>query len=176
MAYDKEKIYNQAIKAIEDKNLFFIEHLLVFLPCDKTTFYRFYPIGSKEFETLKTKLNLNITKEKVARDKISKNIIKKYNTDGYVYIVQCIGFNYYKIGISKNDYHNRISSMQTGCPFELNMINAFHCVNYSEIEINLHKKYSKKRISGEWFELDENDLLDIYKFIGNNTKTQLTLF
>jgi len=39
MAYKTEDLEKQALKAIEKNKLMFIEHIVAFLPCDKTTFY-----------------------------------------------------------------------------------------------------------------------------------------
>lgn len=74
MAYDKIKIYEQAKFAIEDNNLFFIEDIVAWLPCDKTTFYRFFPTGSNEYNNLKNLLEQNKTKTKSAiRSKLFKS-------------------------------------------------------------------------------------------------------
>jgi hypothetical protein len=64
MAYDKEKIYIQAEEAITKNNLFFIEDIVAFLPCDKSTFYRFFDIESNEYHTLKGLLEQNKIKTK----------------------------------------------------------------------------------------------------------------
>ena len=64
MAYDQKKIYEQAKKAIEDNNLFFIEDVVAFIPCGKTTFYDFFPIDSNELNTLKELMEDNKIKEK----------------------------------------------------------------------------------------------------------------
>ena len=42
MAYDKNKIFEQAKELIEKHKLFFVEDIVALLPCDKTTFYRFF--------------------------------------------------------------------------------------------------------------------------------------
>lgn len=39
MAYDKKELEKKAITAIEKHNLMFIEHIVAFLPCSKSTFY-----------------------------------------------------------------------------------------------------------------------------------------
>ena len=57
--YDRKKIYNQAIDAIKENNLFFIEDIIAFIPCNKDTFYRFFPKGSDEYDTLKRLLEDN---------------------------------------------------------------------------------------------------------------------
>lgn len=39
MAYDTKELEKQALAAIKKNKLMFIEHIVAFLPCDKTTFY-----------------------------------------------------------------------------------------------------------------------------------------
>ncbi len=65
MAYNKEKIYKQAEEAIKSHNLFFIEDIVAFLPCNKDTFYRFFPTDSDEYDTLKELLETNKIDTKV---------------------------------------------------------------------------------------------------------------
>ena len=73
MAYDKKKIFEQAKEQIKKNNLFFIEVIVAFIPCNKDTFYRFYPVGSDEYDTLKGMLNENRVKTKSAiRSKLFK--------------------------------------------------------------------------------------------------------
>jgi|SRR5690606_12777536 len=66
MAYDTGKLYEQAIEAIEENNLFFIEDIVAFIPCSKPTFYEHFPIDSNELNTLKELLDKNKVVEKVA--------------------------------------------------------------------------------------------------------------
>lgn len=66
MAYSKKKILDQAKKAIEENNLFFIEDIVAWLPCSKPTFYNFFPLESDELNTLKGMLEVNKTKTKSA--------------------------------------------------------------------------------------------------------------
>lgn len=74
MAYDKKKIFEQAQKAIKENNLFFIEDIVAWLPCDKTTFYRFFQVESNEYNTLKNLLDENKVKTKSAiRAKLFKS-------------------------------------------------------------------------------------------------------
>jgi len=64
MAYDKAKLYEQAKEAIEKNNLFFIEDIVAFIPCDKTTFYRLFPTECNEYNDLKERLEQNKIKTK----------------------------------------------------------------------------------------------------------------
>lgn len=74
MAYDKKKIYKQAEEEIKKNNLFFIEDIVAFIPCNKDTFYRFFPTDSDEYDALKTLLEDNKVKTKSAiRSKLYKS-------------------------------------------------------------------------------------------------------
>jgi hypothetical protein len=66
MAYDRKKIFEQAKEMIVKHKLFFIEDIVAFLPCDKTTFYRFFAPDSNEYNELKELLNQNRTELKVS--------------------------------------------------------------------------------------------------------------
>ena len=64
MAYNKTKIYKQAKEAIEKNNLFFIEDVVAFIPCSRSTFYDYFPDGSDELDTLREMLEQNKIKTK----------------------------------------------------------------------------------------------------------------
>ena len=66
MAYNKTKIYEQAQEVIVKHKLFFVEDIVSFLPCNKTTFYDFFPIDSNESNTLKELLETNRVELKVS--------------------------------------------------------------------------------------------------------------
>lgn len=53
MAYDRQIIFQQAQAAIRDHNLFFIEDVVAFLPCDRATYYRLFQQDCDECDTLK---------------------------------------------------------------------------------------------------------------------------
>jgi hypothetical protein len=66
MAYDKNKIFEQAKEVIVKHKLFFIEDIVAFLPCDKTTFYRFFEPDCNEYNELKELLETNRVSLKVS--------------------------------------------------------------------------------------------------------------
>ena len=43
MAYNTEDLFNKGMEAIEKHKLFFIEDIIAFLPCRKSTFYEHFP-------------------------------------------------------------------------------------------------------------------------------------
>jgi len=66
MAYDKKKIFDQAKEMIVKHKLFFVEDIVAFLPCNKTTFYEFFPSQSNESNVLKELLETNRVELKVS--------------------------------------------------------------------------------------------------------------
>lgn len=66
MAHDKDKLFEQAKEVTLENKLFFIEDIVAFLPCSKTTFYEKFPIDSDELNELKDLLETNRTELKVA--------------------------------------------------------------------------------------------------------------
>lgn len=72
-----------------------------------------------------------------------------------VYIVGASGN--YKIGHTKN-LEARVSELQTGNAERLIIITVIQSHDPVFLEGCLHRKYEKKRIRGEWFSLDEEDV------------------
>ena len=74
MAFDRDKLYQQAQTAITENNLFFIEDVVAFIPCSKPTFYEHFPIDSNELNNLKDLLEQNKIRTKAAiRAKLYKS-------------------------------------------------------------------------------------------------------
>lgn len=66
MAYDRVKIFEQAKEVIVKHKLFFVDDIVAFLPCSKSSFYEFYPDGSDELDELKDLLETNRVSLKVS--------------------------------------------------------------------------------------------------------------
>jgi len=92
------------------------------------------------------------------------NSKKIENESCYVYLMKDISNGFYKIGISTNpEYRER--TLQSEKP-TIEKICAKEFPNRtiaSAIESALHKSYESKRIRGEWFNLDEFDVMDLIK-------------
>jgi len=60
----------------------------------------------------------------------------------------------YKIGSTRNSISKRIQSLQTGCPYEIKLVE-YHESNYGQtVERTLQNTFEYQRTYGEWFELD----------------------
>lgn len=83
----------------------------------------------------------------------------------YVYVMLDKNTGYYKIGKSINP-QLRESTLQSEKP-TIKMVHCFDAEDYSERY--LHRVYKHKRIRGEWFDLDVNDLIEIKKYFINES-------
>lgn len=72
----------------------------------------------------------------------------------------------YKIGFTKGSVYKRIRELQTGCPYEIHMVDTYSSEYSSIIESSLHNMFSHLKTHGEWFELgceEENRFKDLCK-------------
>lgn len=74
---------------------------------------------------------------------------------GWVYLVRVN--NFFKIGIAAN-VKLRVSQMQVGCPYDMELVQTWHCINPCANEESLHRMLSPWHVRGEWFELPKEVL------------------
>lgn len=73
-----------------------------------------------------------------------------------IYVLRTRGAPFIKIGFSESDIGSRIKTLQTGCPYEIELIHARPGDIKDEKEI--HRKLSTHRASGEWFHMTTDSL------------------
>lgn len=64
----------------------------------------------------------------------------------------------YKIGYTKRDVNTRIREFKTGNASEFLIVDSFKSKWGTKIESHLHRLFKSKRIRGEWFNLDDDDI------------------
>jgi len=84
--------------------------------------------------------------------------------DGIVYVIRCAPTSYYKIGVSGSP-EDRLYMMQGGCPLDLILIAVKRYKDPYRKESQLHKAFADKRIRGEWYELNRQDLKRLWKLL-----------
>jgi hypothetical protein len=78
---------------------------------------------------------------------------------GYVYVFRMIGTDFYKIGMTNSDsIKNRLEGFKTYAPNGVEVTQVIKTENARDLEKQLHKKFQFKRLKGEFFNLDKNDL------------------
>lgn len=80
-----------------------------------------------------------------------------------VYVISARNSNFYKIGYAKN-FNQRLSNIQSGCPYDLHLTHCSHAPNYKEVEKYLHEYFKDNNVRGEWFSFDEDDISTIDDF------------
>lgn len=91
--------------------------------------------------------------------------IKRTNTGGFVYFIKEIKNSdqhqaHIKIGYT-NNLDRRLSEFVVSVPYPLEFIHSIYSENAAETERLFHSLYQNKHINGEWFELNQDNLLAI---------------
>ena len=85
---------------------------------------------------------------------------------GCVYFFRHIGLSPIKIGYSENESPiDRFNQFKTYAPYGSEILGFVIISDAKELETLLHKKHASKRLSGEWFELTEDEVkkeIDFY--------------
>lgn len=81
-----------------------------------------------------------------------------------------------KIGIAKHP-QKRLSSIQTACPQDIELVGYVESSRPKQLERELHRRFHHKHYRGEWFELSQDDI-DLILTYHNGTQklTDLPLF
>lgn len=88
--------------------------------------------------------------------------------DKYVYIIHSHD-KYYKIGIA-DDISARIYQLQHGNPMKLTVVREHFCQYAYEVEQKVHEILASRRVSGEWFILEEHQIEVIFGLIKHLSK------
>lgn len=103
-------------------------------------------IGSKKY--------INLKKEQELK---KQDIIKDITC---AYFIGSKKYKFVKIGFTTNLF-SRLSAIQTGCPFDIEILAYIKSQDPKKTEHKLHMKFKKYRVRGEWFKLTD----DIKQFI-----------
>ena len=92
-----------------------------------------------------------------------------------VYLIKIVNEDktLYKIGFTKGSVYKRIRELQTGCPYEIHMVNTYSSEYATVIETTLHNIFFHKKTFGEWFQLDieeEIKFIELCENCENNQK------
>ena len=79
--------------------------------------------------------------------------------EGYVYFVRIRDTLNVKIGYSKDPY-TRMQTLQTACPFDIDLEQAFFSTEAFQMEQRLHLEMEIYHVRGEWFELTKEQVIE----------------
>ena len=86
---------------------------------------------------------------------------------GYAYVIYDGGTGLYKIGASA-DPEKRLSQLKTATPTSLTLEHAIPTDDMYELEEIIHVHFEDKRVTGEWFKLDQDDLYELINWGEDN--------
>jgi hypothetical protein len=89
----------------------------------------------------------------------------------YLISAETNGKKLYKIGYTKRKVEERIKEFKTGNTAVFSIIEVFNSKWGTKIEASLHRQFYTKKVGGEWFDLDVNDLnnyLNLCEQLHNN--------
>jgi hypothetical protein len=107
-----------------------------------------------------------VKKTEEVRNLMAQNRIQHYLEEaekeemckkGFVYLIKCGEF--YKIGKTTN-LEKRIKQLTTGNPYPLVLVNSIYSLDIDSLEKSFHSYYRQKRIIGEWFKLNFEEVLE----------------
>jgi len=64
----------------------------------------------------------------------------------------------YKIGYTKREVEARVLELKTGNAADFHIVDFYSSKWGTKIEAVLHRKFSSKKINGEWFDLIDDDI------------------
>jgi len=76
----------------------------------------------------------------------------------YLICSEIEGDKLYKIGFTKRDINIRLREFKTANAADLYLVDSFKSKWGTTIEANLHRNFNNKKVSGEWFKLNEKDI------------------
>ncbi len=86
-----------------------------------------------------------------------RDMLRKIRHKQYVYLLHDSASGLYKIGFTKHP-DQRILDIEHEFNVDLDYVCTIETDNMRRLEEELHKKYAKKRLEGEWFDLDEAEV------------------
>jgi hypothetical protein len=87
---------------------------------------------------------------------------------GCVYFFRHVGLSPIKIGYSENESpYKRYEQFKTYAPFGAELIGFIRTIKAKQLETELHNKYSRDRVKGEWFEITREEAEKTISFYSN---------
>jgi hypothetical protein len=93
----------------------------------------------------------------------------------WLYFIMNESTGYVKIGFTY-DLEERLRKIRLGTPEPLTVIHKVETRFYAELEKMLHERFANKRLRGEWFALNEDDLNYVFSLRSEEVWAKLRLY
>lgn len=87
---------------------------------------------------------------------------------GYIYFFQAAGQNLFKIGRTSKSPQSRRRSLDTGCPYDLEILGVLQTIDIIEAENIIHEYLKEFRVSKrkEWFQAEKGIIVEAMQRFG----------
>lgn len=92
-------------------------------------------------------------------------IAPRRNRSGWIYVLDN-NMGHWKIGRTR-DLSKRIKTLRIQLPFPVTVWLCFFTEDAITVERELHEKLATRRLNGEWFGLEDDDLKAIFDYCGS---------
>jgi hypothetical protein len=92
---------------------------------------------------------------------------------GVYFISNCRGA--VKIGNTSASPLQRLATLQPGSPYPLKIVAIIHTTSHKRLEAELHERFAKQRLEGEWFSMSDDEAVDIALGYGGEAVLRRTL-
>lgn len=92
---------------------------------------------------------------------LSAFLRRKRNQKGWIYVIHAVNLGLFKIGCSKNPEARLSQLIKSQIPSELVLVHQSKSDSMYTDEKTIHKLYIDQQVSGEWFRLTDEDLIQI---------------
>lgn len=120
---------------------------------------RIYSIDGKPLSSSKNRDLFRVYSKNFDVDEDSFNLFHKTilkgskNREDVVYFIGNLKEGNVKIGHSSR-VEKRLYQLKTGCPFVIDILHTIPSDTPKTLEAELHRKYRKQRLHGEWFKIE----------------------
>ena len=121
MAYNKQKLFNEAIEVTKKYKLYNIEDIVAYLPCAKPTFYELFPLESNEMNAIKDLCENNKIMIKTA---IRAKLLKSDKAAELISLYKLVGTDNERKALSMQsiDHTTKGESLNNKTGFEITII------------------------------------------------------
>jgi hypothetical protein len=116
MANKVENVYKEALRIAKQEKCLFIDHLVMYLPLCRQTFYKYFPANSDKLDNIKEVLSNNRVKRKI---EMYNKWFESDNATLQVSLMKLLGNNEERavLNNSKQEVEHKVSSIAPSIKF-----------------------------------------------------------
>jgi len=111
---------------------------------------------------------IQLLQDDCVKELIKKDLKQLSITSGWIYLIKDIDNGSVKIGVTQKDNPNHRLSQYVSHKMNVELLFIDEIEDCFEVENELHISLEMKRLKGDWFNLDDSDVLNIITIINKH--------